>query len=153
VIQRILAPALVLAWAVAVAPRASCDEPPPSDPVVGTLRVVPVGLETDRGAVMILLARSEAEFESDAEAFRNAVVKVENRQAMAVFEDVPYGAYAIKVFHDENDNRELDTNFVGFPKEKFGFSNNAMGRMGPPSYEQARFAFEAEQAKIEIEMR
>ena len=33
---------------------------------------------------------------------------------------LPEGEYAISLFHDENENKELDTNFIGIPKEAFG---------------------------------
>jgi uncharacterized protein (DUF2141 family) len=145
--------ALVLASSLAIATSVSADEVSAPDPAVGKLVVVPVGIEKNQGSVMIRVANDEADFEADDEGFRSAVVKVEDKRAVAVFEDVPHGEYAIKVFHDENSNQKLDTNFVGYPKEKFGFSNNAMGRFGPPSYEQARFRFDAEEATVEIEMR
>jgi uncharacterized protein (DUF2141 family) len=132
---------------------ASADEVSAPDPAVGKLVVVPVGLEKNQGNVMVRVANDEADFEADDEGFRSAVVKVEDKRAVAVFEDVPHGEYAIKIFHDENSNQKLDTNFVGYPKEKFGFSNNAMGRFGPPSFEQARFRFDAEEATVEIEMK
>ena len=48
--------------------------------------------------------------------------------------DIPQGKYAFKYFHDENMNKELDTNKLGIPKEGFGFSNNARGLFGPPSF-------------------
>jgi len=48
------------------------------------------------------------------------------------------GQYAIKVFHDENANGELDINFLGIPKESYGFSNHARGRFGPPPFAEAR---------------
>jgi uncharacterized protein (DUF2141 family) len=149
-IERILV--LACAASFAVAASAFSDEPAAVDTEVGKLTVVPVGLEKNAGSVMVNLASSEADFESGTVAFRSAIVKVENKQAVAVFEDVPYGEYAIKIFHDEDGDEKLDTNFVGFPKEKFGFSNDALGRFGPPSYEQARFRFEATEATIEIEM-
>ena len=53
------------------------------------------------------------------------------------------GQYAISAFHDVNDNKELDTNWMGIPKEKYGFSNNARGFMGPPSFEDAAITVEA----------
>jgi uncharacterized protein (DUF2141 family) len=34
---------------------------------------------------------------------------------------------------------KIDKNFLGIPKEQFGFSNNAMGRLSAPSFEQAKF--------------
>ena len=70
-----------------------------------------------------------------------------------VFENIPHGDYALKVFHDENENQKLDTNFIGMPKEKFGFSNDAMGRFGPPSFEQARFRFEESATTLRVEMK
>ena len=145
--------ALLLASSLVIATITSADEVSAPDPAVGKLVVVSVGLEKNQGSVMIRLANDEADFEADDEAFRSATVKVEDKRAVAVFEDVPHGEYAIKVFHDENSNQKLDTNFVGMPKEKFGFSNNALGRFGPPSYEQARFRFDAEEATVEIDMR
>lgn len=50
------------------------------------------------------------------------------------FLQLPSGRYAVIVFHDENDNGLLDTDFLGIPTEGYGFSNNAMGVFGPPSF-------------------
>ena len=59
--------------------------------------------------------------------------------ANIVYEGLPSGWYAIKVYHDVNDNKTLDKNFMGFPKEQYGFSNNASGFLGSPSYKDASF--------------
>ena len=53
--------------------------------------------------------------------------------------DLPSGFYAIALFVDANKNLKIDKNFLGIPKEQFGFSNNAMGRLSAPSFEQAMF--------------
>jgi uncharacterized protein (DUF2141 family) len=125
----------------------------PATDGAGRLVVVPMGLEKSEGSVMVQLAASASEFAGDEEAVRSARVAVADLQAVCVFDDVPYGDYAVRVFHDENSNEKLDTNFVGFPKEKFGFSNDATGRFGPPDFEQAVFRLETDEATIEIEMR
>lgn len=39
--------------------------------------------------------------------------------------------------HDENDNKKLDTNWIGIPKEGFGYSKDVMGRFGPPKFDDA----------------
>ncbi|MGI4716750.1 MAG: DUF2141 domain-containing protein [Janthinobacterium lividum] len=52
-------------------------------------------------------------------------------------DDVPPGTWAVLAYHDENDNRELDRNFIGIPKEDYGFSRDAAGRFGPPAFEDA----------------
>ncbi len=48
------------------------------------------------------------------------------------------GEYAISVFHDLNGNQELDKNWMGIPTEPYGFSNNARGKFGPPTYNQCK---------------
>ncbi|MEM9056815.1 MAG: DUF2141 domain-containing protein [Pseudomonadota bacterium] len=50
---------------------------------------------------------------------------------------LPDGHYAIKLFHDANDNGELDSNALGLPQEGYGFSNNA-GRFGPAKFDDAK---------------
>lgn len=54
---------------------------------------------------------------------------------------LPYGSYAVAAIHDENGNDTLDTSWIGLPREGVACSNNAHGRFGPPSYEDAEFVF------------
>lgn len=66
-------------------------------------------------------------------------VKVTSLNMRLTFNDLPSGEYAFSIFHDINDNGELDTNLLGIPKEPWGFSNNARGTFGPPDFEAASF--------------
>ena len=52
---------------------------------------------------------------------------------------LPHGEYAVTLFVDFNGNNKLDKNFLGIPKEQYGFSNNVMGKMSPPTFDQAKF--------------
>ncbi|MEH6477778.1 MAG: DUF2141 domain-containing protein [Sneathiella sp.] len=54
-----------------------------------------------------------------------------------VFPNLQPGIYAITLFHDENGDEKLDSNLFGIPTEGYGFSNNATGTMGPPSFADA----------------
>ena len=56
--------------------------------------------------------------------------------------ELPPGTYAIGIFHDANLNNRLDNYFFGVPREQYGFSNNARGFLGPPSFEDAAFSVE-----------
>lgn len=67
-----------------------------------------------------------------------------------MFKDIPYGDYPIKLYHDENGNKKLDKNFVGIPREPYGFSNNARGTLSAPEFAKARFALDAANKAIEI---
>ena len=49
------------------------------------------------------------------------------------------GKYAIRYYHDENMNDKMETNLVGKPTEGYGFSNNVIGKFGPPPFEKWLF--------------
>jgi uncharacterized protein (DUF2141 family) len=69
-----------------------------------------------------------------------AAASIDERGSGSVrFDKLTPGSYAVTVFHDLNDNGELDTGFFGIPKEPVGFSNNAKGRFGPAKWEATRF--------------
>lgn len=70
-----------------------------------------------------------------------------------VLKDLPAGDYAFAVFHDANSNGKLDRNLVGIPTEGYAFSNNALGTMGPPTFEQARFSLPAAGAALRVSLR
>ena len=92
---------------------------------------------------------------NNAEAFEGSVVK-EKRSEVGVFKglelylepqdstqlstEIPDGEYAIAFFIDANGNKKLDKNFLGIPKEQYGFSNNAMGTLSAPTFKQAKFS-------------
>ncbi len=66
-------------------------------------------------------------------------ISVTGKECEVKFENVTVGTYAIRYFHDENNNGKMDTGTFGIPKEGYGFSNNARGFMGPPDFEDMLF--------------
>lgn len=58
-------------------------------------------------------------------------------ETVVTLKDVPPGAWAVLAYQDENENNELDRNFVGIPSENYGFSRDARGKFGPPGFEDA----------------
>jgi len=70
------------------------------------------------------------------------VIKIRDAQARFAFLDIPPGTYALAVIHDENMDGKLDTNWLGIPKEGYGFSNDAKALLGPPSFTDAVFQYD-----------
>jgi uncharacterized protein (DUF2141 family) len=108
----------------------------------GTLTIVINGLENDDGEVLLAISDSRENYESDSGAYLGFKVKIENGKAERTISELPYGEYAIKLYHDENMDGELNSNFLGIPTEDYGFSNNASGTFGPADYDDAKFLFE-----------
>lgn len=106
----------------------------------GALSVVVRGLRNDDGHVLFVLFSDEAAFpDDDAQAVRKAKQPIRGGISRATWKSVRHGTYAVAVVHDENDNEQLDTNFLGIPKEGIGASNGAQGRLGPPKWKDAKF--------------
>ena len=85
----------------------------------------------------------------------NVIAKLVEDVKIDVFKKsiyLPVGVYAVSFYIDSNNNQKLDYNFLGVPTEQFGFSNNAMGFFGSPSFDQASFRIDKE-SKITLKAR
>jgi uncharacterized protein (DUF2141 family) len=116
----------------------------------GSLRVIITGFANDGGNCRFALDNSREVFESEDSVFIGKVLPIVNNEVVLKIDSLKYGTYAIKVFHDENGNEEIDTNFLGIPTEDYGYSNNASGWFGPPSWESAMFILDREEMILEI---
>ncbi len=88
------------------------------------------------GQLMMLLCPTKEAYDKD-EGCAPRMVKADGRTVRVTFTDVKPGIYAVKVFHDINSDRKLNTSWVGWPQEPYGFSNDAPVNMGPPSFKLA----------------
>jgi uncharacterized protein (DUF2141 family) len=115
----------------------------------GTITVVATGAASEKGTILVQLANSAADYDRDDDAFRFAEAKPAGGGATFTFDGLPYGDYAVKIFHDENDNKKLDIGLRG-PKERYGFSNGARGFMGPPRFADAKVTLAAPTLRLDI---
>jgi uncharacterized protein (DUF2141 family) len=97
------------------------------------------------GTVMVALFNSEASYQSSQPVAARQVDA--SGSVVAVFDHLPPGDYAVKAFHDVNGDGRMNTNPFGLPVEPFAFSNNAVGNMGPASWERARFSVSGDVAQ------
>ena len=84
---------------------------------------------------------------------KGSVAKISGESANCSFSGVPAGTYAVAVFHAENNETTLQTGTFGKPKEGYGFSRNAGGMFGPPSFEEAAIAFDGSKASWPVHLR
>ena len=68
-----------------------------------------------------------------------SIVEVVNKNSFTKNVELKKGVYAISLFVDSNNNKIIDKNLLGIPTEQYGFSNNATGFLGSPSYNDASF--------------
>ncbi|MEM8634153.1 MAG: DUF2141 domain-containing protein [Pseudomonadota bacterium] len=103
----------------------------------GTLNLTVEDIETEAGTLHIGLY--DAETYDGGRAIDGANITVVGNTVSITLENVAPGEYGVKVFHDEDDDGEMDTNPFGIPTEAYAFSNNAKGRFGPANWEDAKF--------------
>ena len=115
------------------------------------IRVEITGLRSDKGQAVCSLFSSAGDFPKKTEkAVAHSTSAITSRQAVCEFSGVAPGTYAISVFHDENSNGKLDTNFMGIPREGVGASNGAKGHFGPPKFDAAAFRFAGGRRDLKI---
>ena len=120
------------------------------DKTKGKLIVKFIGLKSNIGEVKVALCNSSKNYEDHKSPFIGKDILIENKKAVIEFDELPFGEYAVKAFHDEDNNDDLNTNLLGIPIEDYGFSNDARGMFGPPDWADAKFRFGVDKQTIEI---
>ncbi len=100
-----------------------------------------VNVRSGEGVLKIVLYDSESSYrDGDQIPFRSIAVPAAREEHMTLqIEGVPPGRYAFIIYQDLNGNDDIDSNFIGWPKEPFGFSNNPPIRFGAPSFKKTSF--------------
>ena len=123
----------------------------------GSITIHILGLKAIVGMLGVSLYNSSKGFPADhTKACATVLKKVSGTTDEVVFNNLPYGTYAVSVLHDENSNGKLDTKsylFFSIPKEGIGVSNNPKARRGPPKYEECSVTLDAQQLETTISMR
>ncbi len=115
---------------------------------LGNLKIRINGFETSNGIAKLALVNSKENY-SASEPFQGSNHKIIDKGVNTEIQ-LPYGEYAIKVYHDENGNDKMDTRIFGIPIERYGFSNNARSAFGPPVYQEAVFTINSPEKEISI---
>ncbi|WP_025822363.1 DUF2141 domain-containing protein [Shewanella marina] len=105
-------------------------------------------ISPQQGTIYIQLFKGEQNFTAGI-AENSTMQKVTASSAQFTFPNLTAGEYAIRYFHDENNNGKLETNLMGMPTEGYGFSNNAKPNYGPVSYQAIKFTLAADQAIVQ----
>lgn len=100
------------------------------------------GVENGRGKIKIGLYNSDDGFPAHDREFTGADLNPSKTGGSYTFTNIPEGTYAIAIWHDKNDDGELNRNMFGIPKEHYGFSKNKYGNFGPPDFDEVSFRVE-----------
>jgi uncharacterized protein (DUF2141 family) len=133
----------VLTVAIRPAPKASAG--------IGTIEAHVVRLRNNHGQVICTLFRPSDRFPDKSQKGMTMAVPIDKKQATCRFNNVRYGNYAIVAFHDENHDGEFNQNWLGMPKEGFGFSDNP-GTLRKPVFNDAKFVVNEPVVQVMIKL-
>jgi uncharacterized protein (DUF2141 family) len=91
------------------------------------------GIRNNRGNIMLQL------FDGNEKVLYQEKTPIADNMCSFSFPDLSPGQYAVRYYHDENMNGKMETNIIGKPTEGYGFSNNVIGKFGPPPFEKWLF--------------
>jgi len=129
--------------------RAQADNTNADVATNGTSITVSVPVQSSNGKVIVGLY-DEATF-MKTEPLVGLHGEIVDGRATVTFTDVAPGIYAITLFHDKNNNNQMDFEPNGMPKEMYGVSNNVMS-YGPPQWSDAKFEVGETPVAMEIRM-
>lgn len=112
-----------------------------------TIKVTIENVMNDNGTILTSLHTNETFMKGGG--MIDLAEKAKKGSLSFTFENVKPGSYAIMVLHDENDNKRMDFEASGMPKENYGMSNNEMA-MGPPTFADAKFEVAEEDLELTI---
>ena len=115
-----------------------------------TINVEVSKIENTKGKLVVSLYDNEDDFLKNP--VKEKKLNITGDRLTVSFENVKQGVYTIGVYHDEDGDGELDTNWFNIPTEQIGVSNNARPNFGPPDYDEAKFTVKQSDVTLKIEM-
>ena len=120
-----------------------------------TVELVITGVRSEAGDLQLGVFQNQESFERE-EPFEWASISksdLDGGQLVTRLSLLP-GKYAISVFDDVNRNESMDYNWIGVPKEGFGFSNLTHRGFRKPVFEDFQFEVRpGEPQTVQIKMR
>lgn len=117
---------------------------------IGTLTVQVKNVQQIQGCIRMAVYNDEHSFPSETRSFRGAYLPLKPGTKAQLDCELPFGQYAIAVYHDQNNNGKMDKNALGIPTEPYAFSNNVRVKWRAPRFREAAFGFNAVQQEITV---
>jgi len=90
-------------------------------------------------------------FDEDEKTIAQEIGQIKDKMSSFSIKNLKPGKYAVRYYQDENLNGTMETNKLGKPTEGYGFSNNVIGKFGPPPFEKWIFDLK-ENKKLQLKI-
>jgi uncharacterized protein (DUF2141 family) len=118
----------------------------------GTLTVNVQNVPSAQGSIRMAVYNNEKSFPSESQSFRGGALTLKPgiNSPQLTFDQLPFGNYAVAVYHDANNNGKMDKNTLGIPTEPYAFSNNIKVKWRAPKFQEAMFTLNTPNKEISV---
>lgn len=116
-----------------------------------TLKVKVHGIQNTNGKIELSIYNDPNVFPEVGKTYKMVRLDPKKPEIIYEFKDLPAGEYAIATYHDENDDKECNTNLLGVPTEAYAFSNDFRPFLSAPEFSDCSFKV-TQNTEISIEM-
>jgi len=95
-------------------------------------------LKSREGEIQIGIYNKKENFPKVDKQYKVIFIEVNKFSGVFTIKALPKGEYAIALMHDENSDKICNSNFLGIPKEGYGFSNNIRPLFSAPSFQDCK---------------
>ena len=119
------------------------------------IEVTVTGIRSEKGQIAIGIFLDEESFRREEAYLEMQFPKKDIRDGvMTVNFSLEPGIYGLSLLDDENSNKKMEYNFLGIPKEGFGFSGYYHTGITRPKFDDFRFTVvQAQDMKVTVKMR
>ena len=120
-----------------------------------TISVIIKDIKTPKGQILMGIYKDDVSFDKEIPYKKVQAFKTKIANGTLVVEvKLEPGKYGISLMDDENFNGKMDYNFIGIPKEGFGFSNYYHTGLTKPKLKSFSFeVIENKNTKVEVKMK
>ena len=113
---------------------------------------VKIPTEDKKGKVLLGLFNGPDLYLEEEGMIGHCVEEAKSAFATCTFEDLPAGNYSVAMLHDLNGNRKMDFNFIGWPKEGYGFFPDPGFMFRKPRFDECNFELKRDMS-VELRVR
>ena len=123
----------LLAGLIAIVLTPACATP------LATLAIKVEKVSSRGGELRVALYDRKSYAVDNGATIADTVVPARPGETVVTFTGIKPGVYAIKMFQDFNRNGKFDMSWIGWPLEKFGFSNDVHPTFSEPPFDATKF--------------
>ncbi len=107
------------------------------------LKLIINGLESSSAPVFVGVYNIPGDFPDPDKQLKEYKFRPSGKQLRAEIVDLKFGAYALAIYQDANNNGKIDKNMIGIPTEGYAFSNNYKPVVKAPNFDNCKFEYNA----------